>query len=182
MGLYGSGPAPTEGEFRALIRSEVGGGWGFYADARTTQAGAQSIATHATDFTSIVNLADGFIVEELPDDAPASFWDGASSIVPYNLHDVLHVRVRMIVENYSGSAPFLELVIEAGGASGVIEARSVPLLKGGIPQIVEMTGALFVGSDFLANGGELMMRYDGNGSIDVYGVSSFIQRTYCKDN
>lgn len=155
------------------------GGWGFYADAATTQPAAQVVANHATNFTVITNDALGFAVEELPYDTVATLWDESTSkVAPYNNHDTFHVRWRMVVENYSGAAPFVELGLFANGTTGFVELNSIPLLKGGVQQVVELSGPVFVGGDFLANGGQTQMRYDGNGSIDVYSVSVFIERVY----
>lgn len=170
----------SDGMHRQVSRlgSQVGG-WGFYSDDAVTQPEAQSVASHATDYTVITNNALGFDVEELPYDTSDPLWDASSSKVdPYNLHDTYHVRWRMAVENYSGAAPFVELGLFAGGASNFVELTSVPLLKGGVKQVIELAGPVFIGSDFLSNGGQTQLRYDGNGSIDVYSVSMFIERVY----
>lgn len=154
------------------------GGWGFYADTDVTVGAAQSIANNDTVFTTLPNDAN-LSVEELPNDAPASLWNSVTSkISPYNLHDTFHVRMSMVLENYSGSAPYVELCIDAGGATGKFECQTIPLLKSGDPQVVELKGGVFVGSDFLANGGLFQIRYSGNGSIDVYKKTYFIERMY----
>lgn len=157
------------------------GGWGFYSDDKVTGATGQTIANSSSVFTTLTNNAALFEVEELPVDALASLWDkAAAKIAPYNLHDTIHARFRMTVANYSGSSPFIELCIEAGGSSGKIECVTIPLLKAGSDQVVKIEAGLFVGDDFLANGGLVQMRYDGNGSIDVFNKTVFIDRLYRK--
>jgi hypothetical protein len=154
------------------------GGWGFYADSATTQGDAQVVTNSASVFTTLPNDSD-FVVEELPYDTETSLWNSSTSLIlPYNLHDTFHLRLKMTVENYSGSAPYLELCLNGGGATGMFECQSQVLVKGGNPQTVELKGGVFVGSDFLANGGLFQMRYDGNGSIDVYNKTYFIERIY----
>ena len=155
------------------------GGWGFYADSAATVGTGQSIATSASVFTTVENDGVLFTVEELPFDTVLPLWNVTThKFEPYILHDTFDLRFRAIVENYSGASPYLDLEIEAGGTSGAIEGRTVPLLKNGDAQTIDLAAPIFVGSDALANGLLIKVRYDGTGSLDLFGVKIYIERKY----
>lgn len=155
------------------------GGWGFYSDSSLTVGSGQSIATSASVFTTVENDGANFTVEELPFDTTDPLWNVVTDkFEPYILHDTFDLRFRATVENYSGSSPYLDLEIEAGGTSGAIEGSTIPLLKNGDAQTIDLAAPIFVGSDALANGLLIKVRYDGTGSLDLYGVKVYIERKY----
>ena len=155
------------------------GGWGFYADSGVTVGTGQTIANSATVFTVIENDGVLFTVEELPFDTVLPLWNvSTNKFEPYILHDTFDLRFRAFVENYSGASPYLEISVDAGGTSGSIEGNTEPLLKNGDRQAIGLSSPIFIGSDSLANGVTVSIRYDGSGSVDVYGVKLYIERKY----
>lgn len=66
---------------------------------------------------------------------------------------------------------------DIGGLQGIILSDSVSLLKGGVAQTIMRPLPIYTLGTFLANGGNLLLTYNGTGTCDIYGASVLIIRT-----
>lgn len=151
-------------------------GWAQASDTDTTAASpSQTIATGAR--TKWTNDAGTSSVQKSPSDLTLPLWDNVGNkIQPIAEFDTYNIRIDFKVENYSGSAPYLEIELDIGGAIGVIASKTIRLLKSGAEQSILMALPVFAGSTFLANGGEIYVTYTGTGSCDVFDSSILIVR------
>ena len=117
------------------------------------------------------------LLEKLPSDAVAPLWNVATNkIEPIAVFDTYSLRLGFAAQNYSGSAPYILMELDIGGALQVIWNRTYPLLKAGAEQFVEAAFPIFAGSTFIANGGELYLTYDGTADCDIYASQILIIR------
>ena len=179
--VEGSTPAAVAG---GIFVSDGAGGGEFIR----VQGWAQYVDADQTVGTPTMNIANGVrtlwlcdggttSISKPPSDALAPLWNvTTSTITPISLFDTYSARLSFKAENYAGTAPYIQLEIDIGGAQGVIVSQSISLIKGGNEQSVLKQLEFFSGSDFMANGGKIYLTYIGTGTCDIFDTDILIRR------
>ena len=151
-------------------------GWAQYEDSRTTVGTPTQTITNSVR-TKMINDGATSTIEKLPSDAAGSLWNvSTNKHEPIATFDLYHIRISFIIENYSGTNPYLDLELDIGGGVGVIFARDISLRKSGAATKVSAAFPVFTGTTYLANGGEFYITYTGNTTCDIYKTSILIVR------
>lgn len=151
-------------------------GWAQYQDTDTTVGSPSQTLTAAA---RTLWTCDGgtLTVEKNPSDASSAMWNTTTNKhTPIAEHDIYHLRMSFTAENYSGSAPYVTIELDIGGAPGVILATDVALRKGGAAQDITWSFPVFTGSTYVPNGGEFYLTYQGTGTCDIYKSSILVVR------
>jgi hypothetical protein len=151
-------------------------GWEQYEDTNST-VGTPTMTIASGVRTLWVCDGGTTSISKLPSDALAPLWNTATNTVePIATFDTYSLRISYKVENYAGTAPYIQFELDIGGAQGVIAQQSISLIKGGSEQSILKQLEVFAGSTFLANGGKIYITYVGTGSCDVFDTGIFIRR------
>jgi hypothetical protein len=178
-----SGVTPSAPAGSTFVSDGAGGGefiringFGQFRDSRTTVGTpTQNIATGVR--TKWICDAGTTNLEKSPSDLVDPLWDTVNNkIDPISAFDVYNLRIGFKVENYAGTAPYINFELDIGGGLGTIVEDSRPLVKGGGQQFVLLDFEVYSGSTFLANGGEIYLTYNGTGTCDIYDTQILIRR------
>lgn len=171
--LFQDGQAPgsiTPQDVRDLIVSVkyMNGGWEFALDSAYTAGSPLSI----TGLTRTKITIDG-LLESSGNPSTGALWNTTSNkITPPAINDFIIVRFAIQGQSTSAATNKFEVELDVGGTAGVIFRETEVFSKGaGNPQNFNAIMPLFVGSDFLSNGGELYITPDEDATFWEFGIT-----------
>ena len=171
--VYQSNGADTSGySSEASMANTFFTGWAQYADTQYTDIAPFSILAD-TD-TVLPNNAGNVIESQLP--ADVSTFYSAGKITGRN-GDGLGITIDFTATPTAGSATFIEVWIDIGGAVGQLYRRIISFPKGtGVERPVNFTVIGYTLGTWEANGGTVYVR--SNGPVDIYGQRYVLTRTH----
>jgi len=155
-----------------ITRTNDNTGWGQYQDTLYTDIAPFSILAD-TD-TVLPNNAGGIIDSQKPSDV-TTFYDG--TVITGRAGDGLGITIDFTATPTAGSATFIEVWIDIGGAVGQLYKRIISFPKGtGIERPVNFTVIGYTLGTWETNGGTVYVRSDG--PVDIYGQRYVLTRTH----
>jgi hypothetical protein len=150
-------------------------GWASYADNIHTLAAPFVIAPATT--TNLENNAGSVINTYLPTGV-ISFYDATTNkITPNQVGDAYTIGLRFSAKTTTQSDSF-SISLDVGGTQNIIIAESITFVKAAnTEQKFNVTFPVFSLGTFITNGG-LIKIDSGSGTLSIYNVTYFIQRTY----
>lgn len=144
-------------DLKALVVSKSG--WANYADTGAAQA---ITADTRTVWTNNAGTKDE---EQKPTDVDR-FWDDTVNKLPGRDGDAIAIRFQMVFTPADATASMLVVEVDVGGAIGVVDALSFPIVTGaGVPQHISWNVLAFQRATWVANGGTVFVTADGPGTI-----------------
>jgi len=147
-------------------------GWAYYQDSQYTQASPRSISSGRTQLT-IDTLGVVTNTQNLP--VGVASWLSGNKFTPDSLNDAYVLRFDMTI--VAGS-PADQFILEIEVATGdVIYAQPFEINKSaGIRMNFSVAIPVWIGANFLANGGKFYLNTTHSFTIDTVGL--YINKTY----
>jgi hypothetical protein len=161
-------------DFADSIDPITGHCWQHYGDSIYTSASKLSIAAGIR--TKLTN--DGILRNIVSPNGYPPIWNTTTNkITPLAEHDFYTFRLDMKGWSDIASTNHFDIEINIGGAVGVLTADTAIFIKGATTeQNFNFSSHLFVGSTFIANGGEIYITPESAASFWDIGLT--ISRTY----
>jgi len=155
-----------------------GGGWEFHLDGEylPPSAARRILAGVRTKVT--IDGAAGDFGHPATGHSPNHFWDVATNkVVPTAINNFAIGRFAVTAQSVAANENNFLVEVDVGGATPIIFQETGVMAKGaGVDQSFNFTAPLFVGDDFLANGGELYITPVSD--MDFHTFALTINRTY----
>ena len=141
-------------DFVDTIPAIVDGQWEFYLDSVATEA-TKVLITGGQRYQATI---DGGLANLVSNTGITRLWNtGTNRIQPISGSSFILVRFAMHAESTGGGTNYFDVELDvSGGTFPVIWEQTGTLIKGaGVPQSFNFNMFLFVGDEFLANGGAI---------------------------
>lgn len=152
----------------------VGHFWQHYRDSAYLVGNKRPIAAGIR--TKITN--NGVTRTIVSPNGYAAVWDiNTNKIVPVDENDFYSIRIDVKAWSDAAATNRFDIEMDIGGAIGVFAAKTLVFSKGAVSaQIFSATFGFFVGSTFIANGGEIYITPESDASFWDMGIT--LNRTY----
>lgn len=154
-----------------------GGGWEFHLDGEFTVGSPKTILAGVRTKVTIDGTLGDFGHPALTHGL-GHFWDVATSrVVPTALNNFAIGRFAVTAKSVAANENNFLVEVDVGGATPIIFQETAVMAKGsGVDQSFNFTAPLFVGDDFLANGGTLYITPESDMTFHTMAIT--INRTY----